>query len=250
MFTTNPFALLADAVDPRLLQAYVALMALAVIAGVLIDIRHKRSGEYFAGRRRRMKAKAQRQLGAGRVIGLAVATIAVEVITAGEFCKWQRRVSHLLMAYGFVTYVVTTILMIFVYAVAPTPILPTLWTVGLLMILVGGLWFFFFLRVDVAYEKRSPFRLVRADLFIGSLIASTAFALAWHIAQTVHAAPAAVFVPLALYVVFSTLLFGSVFWSKFAHMFYKPVVAFQKRIEEADGSTDLPAPAQTSNIRG
>ena len=118
------------------------------------------------------------------------------------------------------------------------------------MILIGGLWYFFILRVDVAYEKRSPFRLVRADLFIGSLIASSAFALAWHVAQPLHAATAIVVSLLAFYVAFSTLLFGSVFWSKFAHMFYKPIVAFQKRIEEADGSTDLPAPAQTNNIRG
>lgn len=251
MFTTNPFAWITESAGSLVLQVYVLAMIAAVALGTLLDVWHKRSGEYFAGRRRRMKAQAQRQLGAGRVIGLAVATIAVEVVTAGEFCKWQRRVSHLLMAYGFVTYVVTTILMIFVYAAAPAPpIVPTLWTVGLIMILIGGLWFFFFLRVDVAYEKRSPFRLVRADLFIGSLIASSAFALAWHIAQTLHAAPAVIYVLLAFYVTFSTLLFGSVFWSKFAHMFYKPVMAFQKRVEEADGSTDLPAPAQTSNIRG
>jgi hypothetical protein len=33
-------------------------------------------------------------------------------------------------------------------------------------------------------------------------------------------------------------------------MFYKPVAAFQKRVEEANGSSDLPAPAKTSNIKG
>jgi len=35
-----------------------------------------------------------------------------------------------------------------------------------------------------------------------------------------------------------------VYWSKFAHMFYKPGAAIQKNLSEADGfRDDLPAPA-------
>lgn len=45
----------------------------------------------------------------------------------------------------------------------------------------------------------------------------------------------------SLYLFFTTLLFVSVRWSKFAHMFYKPVMAFRRRIEATDGSSDLPA---------
>jgi hypothetical protein len=38
------------------------------------------------------------------------------------------------------------------------------------------------------------------------------------------------------------VLFGSVLWSKFAHMFFKPAAAYQKRITRADGSREnLPA---------
>ena len=37
------------------------------------------------------------------------------------------------------------------------------------MVCVGGYWFWFFIRVDVAAEGNSPFRLVRADLFVVSL---------------------------------------------------------------------------------
>ena len=33
-----------------------------------------------------------------------------------------------------------------------------------LMVLVGGYWFWFFIRVDVSAEGHSPFRIVRADL--------------------------------------------------------------------------------------
>ncbi|MYJ52799.1 MAG: adenylyl-sulfate reductase, partial [Gammaproteobacteria bacterium] len=39
-------------------------------------------------------------------------------------------------------------------------------------------------------------------------------------------------------------LFGGVPWSKFAHMFFKPAAAFEKRISEANGSwNNLPAPS-------
>ena len=39
---------------------------------------------------------------------------------------------------------------------------------------------------------------------------------------------------LGLYLIATTVLFGSVPWSKFSHMFYKPAAAFQKRVAEAD----------------
>ena len=49
---------------------------------------------------------------------------------------------------------------------------------------------------------------------------------------------------LGLYLIATTVLFGSVPWSKFSHMFFKPAAAFQKRVAEANGSrSNLPAPA-------
>ena len=49
---------------------------------------------------------------------------------------------------------------------------------------------------------------------------------------------------LNLFVVSNLILFGGVYWSKFAHMFYKPGAAIQKNLAEADGSRDnLPPPA-------
>jgi hypothetical protein len=47
-----------------------------------------------------------------------------------------------------------------------------------------------------------------------------------------------------LFIFASTVLFGGVLWSKFAHMFFKPAAAFQRRVAEANGSRgNLPAPA-------
>jgi hypothetical protein len=188
-------------------------------------------------------------LSGGETVSLAIATIA-EGAVSGEFCKWPRRLSHLLTMYGFLLYVITTVVMIFAYpADAPAPaILPTLWTIGALMILAGGLWFFFFLRVNVAYDGASPFHLGRADLFIGSLLMSVAFALIWHFMQTTYGHAVSTWILFGMYIFFTTLLFVSVPWSKFAHMFFKPAVAFQRRVEEANGSSDLPSPAAENHI--
>ena len=91
---------------------------------------------------------------------------------------------------------------------------------------------------------------MRADLFVLSLLASALLGLVWAILQAAASAWAAgVF--LALYLIASTVLFASVPWSKFSHMFFKPAAAFQKRVEDADGSrANLPAPAEGPEIFG
>jgi hypothetical protein len=249
MFTDNPFAALSDFLPPLAMQVYVVLMIIAVVAGTLFDVYHKGSARFFAQRAERSRAAALRRLSGGEKAALAMATVA-EAAVSGEFCKWPRRLSHLLMMYGFLLYVTTTIVMIFLYPPGtPAPaILPTLWMVGALMILVGALWFFFFLRVNVVHDGASPFSLGRADLFVGSLLASVVFALAWHYLQASAGYVTSTWVLFGLYLFFTTLLFVSVPWSKFAHMFFKPAVAYQRRVEEANGSSDLPGPAAESHI--
>lgn len=248
MLTNNPFADLPDFLSPALIQAYVVLMMLAVVGGTLFDVVHKRSGQYFSEYRTKTKARATRTISGGEAASMALKTLLIEVASAGEFCNQQRRISHLFLFYGFITYLVTTVVMVFCYlgdgAVTPA-ILPLLWNVGALMVVIGGAWFFFLLRMDVSHEKHSPFRLVRADMFIVSLLSSVSFALLWQLAKTTeHTTLTGVL--LALYVFSTTFLFVSVPWSKFAHMFYKPVMAYQRRVEEADGSSSLPPPADVA----
>ena len=249
MFTNNPFAALGDFLSPLAMQVYVILMFAAVVLGTLFDFVHKGSARFFAQRWEKAQAAAQRRLSGGETFSLAIATIA-EAAVSGEFCKWPRRASHLLMMYGFFLYLITTVVMVFAYAgTAPTPaILPALWTVGAIMILAGGLWFFFFLRVNVAYDGDSAFHLGRADLFVGSLLVSIALALVWHYLQAAFGQTLPTRIVFGIYLFFTTLLFVSVPWSKFAHMFFKPAVAFQRRVEEANGSSDLPRPATESHI--
>ncbi len=47
MFISNPFAALSASVPPAVMQTYVIIMALLVVAGTLFDIIHKRSARYF-----------------------------------------------------------------------------------------------------------------------------------------------------------------------------------------------------------
>ena len=251
MFTSNPFADLIVFLPPLAMQVYVVLMIFAVALGTLIDMTHKRSAEFFLRRWKISSTAAPRQLSGAERASLAFRTLLKEVATSGEFCNPKRRISHLLMFYGFLTYLVTTIVLIFGYPTPAMPapvVLPLLWNIGALMVLIGGYWFFFFIRVDVAHEGHSPFRLVRADLFIVSLLASVTFALLWEIVQTADNV-AATRIVFGLYIFFTTLLFVGVPWSKFAHMFYKPAAAFQRRVEEANGSSDLPTPAARNEVR-
>ena len=252
MFTSNPFAALSASISPGIMQTYVVIMILLVAGGTLFDIVHKKSAKYFINNWRNVKNKGSHQVGGGEMVSLAVQTAVVEGLTSGEFCNARRRIAHLLTMYGFVAYVITTAIMVFWYPTPaiPTPaILPTLWTIGALMVCVGGYWFWFFIRVDVAAEGNSPFRIVRADLFILSLLASVTLGLVWAYLQATGNAWTTVF--LGMYLIATTVLFGSVPWSKFSHMFFKPAAALQKRVEEANGTRrNLPAPADKPEIFG
>jgi len=243
VFTANPFAELSASVPPAVMKAYVVVMVLLVVGGTLFDVIHKRSATYFFENWRNSRGGAKKQVGGGGMTSIAVQTAVVDVALSGEFCNARRRVAHLLGMYGFVIYVITTAIMVFAYAnpTTPTPAgLAALWYIGALMICVGGYWFWFFIRVDVAAEGNSPFWFMRADLFIVSLVLSATFGLLWAWLQTAGAgAWAAVF--LILYLIATTVLFVSIPWSKFSHMFFKPAAAFEKRVSKADGTaSNLP----------
>ena len=241
MFTTNPFANLPAAWPAVAMQAYVALMVLAVVVGTVIDMVHKGSATFFFA-----KARTSRDVAKSvNKASIAVKTVVVDVLASGEFCNPRRRLAHLLTMYGFVLYVGSTALLVFGFPSAETPAppaLPVLWWLGAAMILAGGYWFWFFIRVDVAAEGQSPWRLMRADLFILSLLASATLALVWAALQVNGSALSGLF--FALYLVATTVLFCGVYWSKFAHMFFKPAAALDKRIAESNG-TNMNLPLQT-----
>jgi hypothetical protein len=236
MFSYNPFSDLSANISPAVQQAYIVLMVLLVIGGTVLDMIHKKSAKYFFENAEKSKKNAKRSVGAGEKVGIAVAVLANEVLTSGEFCNTRRRMSHLLTMYGFVIFAATTAILIFGYPTPDMPapaILPVLWHVGALMLAVGGYWFWFFIRVDVSAEGLPWFRFEgRGDVFIIGLIATATFALAWSFTG------GGINLLFALFIISSTTLFGTVLWSKFAHMFFKPAAAYQKRITRADGSRE------------
>ena len=116
--------------------------------------------------------------------------------------------------------------------------------------ILGGYWFWFFLRVDVSAEAYPWYRIIQADLFVLSLVITSTFALIWSFFNYSN-----IFFWDILFLVFfavsNLFLFGSIYWSKFDHMFYKPGAAIQKNLAEADGSRDnLPLPSDAPKQYG
>ena len=235
MFTSNLFAELSNVISPAIMQGYIVLMVLLVMGGTILDMMHKKSAQYFFENAKKAQKSAKRSVSGGEKASIAASVVAKEVLTSGEFSNPRRRLSHLLTMYGFIIFAATTAIMIFGYTDpgSDTPaILPALWHVGALMLAAGGYWFWFAIRVDVSAEGLPWFRFERADLFILSLLATATFALIWSFTG------GGLTVFFALFVLSSAVLFGGVYWSKFAHMFFKPAAAYQKKITRADGSRE------------
>lgn len=231
---TNPFSELTAVIPSAVMQAYVVVMFLLVIGGTILDTIHKKSAQYFFENAEKAKKAATREVSSGEKTSLAIQTLTNEVLTSSEFSNQKRRASHLMTMYGFIVFVISTAVMIFLYtgADANTPgIWPFLWHLGALSLCIGGYWFWFDIRVDLVSEGKPWYEIApRADMFILSLLAMCTFALLWSITGSMFF--------FLLFIVASTILFGGVLWSKFAHMFFKPAAAYQKRITKADGSRE------------
>ena len=89
-------------------------------------------------------------------------------------------------------------------------------------------------RVGVSSEGKTWYKLCQADIFIVGLLATSTFGLLWSATQ----GSALGWVFFSLFLLSSTVLFSTVLWSKFAHMFFKPAAAYQKKITRADGSQE------------
>ena len=245
MFTSNPFAELSAHIPSGYMQIYVVIMLFLVIVGTLFDIWHKKSAKYFFQNWRKANTERSRTVSGGEMVSIALQTTAIDIAASGEFCSTRRRIAHLLTMYGFIFYVVATAIMVFKYPTTETMtpvILPQLWNIGAWMVCIGGYWFWFFLRVDVSAEGYPWYRIVRADLFVLSLVVTTTLGLIWSYLQSKNIYGWDTLF-LILFGLSNLVLFGGIYWSKFAHMFYKPGAAIQKRLAEADGCNEnLPYP--------
>jgi hypothetical protein len=220
------------------MQGYVVLMVLLVIGGTILDVIHKGSAKYFFENAKKAEKNARRTVGGGEKAGLAIKTLTNEVLLSAEFENKNRRLSHLMTMYGFIVMVVATAVLIFGYPTsASAGIWPFLWHLGALSLAVGGYWFWFKIRVDVSAEGQVWYRLTQGDIFIVSLLAMSTFGLLWSFFQSTGGG-ALTTLFFVLFIIASTTLFSTVLWSKFAHMFFKPAAAFQKKVTRADGSQE------------
>ena len=244
MITINPFFVLSEFIPSIAIQTFVAVMIVLVIAGTVIDMIHKKNVKYFFENAKKAKKQATRTVSAGKKASILIKTVASDILTTSELAG-KRRLAHLLGMYGTIIFWVTSVIMIFCYSTPEslTPsILPLLWHLGAMMTCLGGYWFWFFLRVDVVAEGNPWYRVVRADLFVLSLVVTATFGLVWSYLQ-VSSISGWDTLFLILFGLSNLVLFGGIYWSKFAHMFYKPGAAIQKRLAEADGSNEnLPYP--------
>jgi len=213
-------------------------MLVLVIGGTILDMLLKKNAAYFFAKAKAAESSRTRVLTPGDKINAAVSTLAVEVATSADFCNIKRRISHLLTMYGFLIFLFATLALVFAYPVKGAPVIVSqLWHLGAAMVTFGGFWFWFFIRVDVSAEGVPWNRVVQADIFILSLLGTTTFGLIWSITNALGATTIAM-LPLVLFIASATILFSTVYWSKFAHMFFKPAAALNRRITVADGSRE------------
>jgi len=247
MISNNPFYQLAEILPPIFMKIFVIAMVALVVFGTLLDIINKKNVKYFFQNAKKAKKQAKRELSSSQKSSIILKTVTHEILTTSELGKGKRRIAHLLGMYGTIIFWITSVIMIFSYTElnSTTPsIYPILWHVGAIMTCIGGFWFWFFLRVDVLSEAHPWYRLIQADLFVLSLVITSTMALIWSFFQSSNISGWDTFF-LVIFILSNLLLFGGVYWSKFAHMFYKPGAAIQRNLAEADGSRDnLPEPSE------
>ena len=246
MLETNPFSLLSEVVPTVVMQGFIIVMVLLIAFGTIIQMIHHKNLTYFFNNAKKAKLQATREVGAAEKAKIIAKTTVYDIGTTSELGFGKRRLAHVLGMYGTIIFWIASAMLVFCYTGADktsSTLWSMLWHIGAILTCVGGFWFWFFLRVDVSAEAHPWYRIIKADLFVLALLACSTFGLAWSYTQF-NGQVGLSFLFFALFVVSNLVLFGGVYWSKFAHMFYKPGAAIQKNLAEADGSRDnLPPPA-------
>jgi hypothetical protein len=242
MMSINPYSILAESIPSVFIQGFVLLMLALIFFGTVIQMIHHKNITYFFNNAKKAKLSAEKKLGTGEKASIIAKTVVHDIATTAELGAGKRRIAHVLGMWGTILFWVASVVMIFCYTskeVSTPTIWPMMWHIGAIMTCVGGYWFWLFLRVDVLAEAHPWYRIIKADLFVLTLLACSTFGLAWSYTQSLNLENRwDDKIYLVLYILSNIALFGGVYWSKFAHMFYKPGAAIQKNLAEADGSRD------------
>jgi len=246
MLETNPFSVLSETIPTVVMQSFIVAMIILIAVGTIVQMIHHKNLTYFLRNAKKAKLQATREIGIGERASILTKTAVYDIGTTSELGFGKRRLAHVLGMYGTIIFWLSSAVLVFCYTGADkssSSVWPILWHTGAILTCVGGYWFWFFLRVDVSAEAHPWYRIIKADLFVLALLACSTFGLLWSYFQF-NGKIGLSFLFFALFVFSNLVLFGGVYWSKFAHMFYKPGAAIQKNLAEADGSRDnLPPPA-------
>ena len=247
MINTNPFSVLTETISPMAMQGFIIAMVILIAAGTIIQMISHKNLTYFFNNAKKAKLNAKKELGVGERISIVAKTTVYDIGTTSELGFGKRRLAHVLGMYGTILFWVSSVVLIFSYTGINSPSAEDIWSIlwhgGAILTCIGGYWFWFFLRVDVSAEAHPWYRIIKADLFVLALLACSTFGLLWSYTQF-NGQMGLSYLFLTLFILSNLILFGGVYWSKFAHMFYKPGAAIQKNLAEADGSRDnLPPPA-------
>ena len=246
MLEINPFSSLVEIIPLIAMQGFVIMMLVLIVGGTIIQMVHHKNITYFFNNAKKAKLSATKELSTSEKASIIAKTTIVDIGTTSELGMGKRRLAHVLGMYGTIIFWISSVVLIFNFTGLGKPDPKTwslLWHVGAIITCIGGYWFWFFLRVDVSAEAHPWYRIIKADLFVLALLACATFGLAWSFTQF-NGYIGLSYLFFVLFIVSNIILFGGVYWSKFAHMFYKPGAAIQKNLAEADGSRDnLPPPA-------
>ena len=246
MFNTNPFSILTEVISPFAMQGFIISMIALIVFGTIIQMIKHKNLTYFFNNAKKAKLAATKELGIGKKTSIIAKTTIVDIGTTSELGFGKRRLAHVLGMYGTILFWISSGVLVFYYTGVDKSNSETwsmLWHIGAILTCLGGYWFWFFLRVDVSAEAHPWYRIIKADLFVLALLACATFGLAWSYTQF-NGQSSLSYLFLTLFVASNLILFGGVYWSKFAHMFYKPGAAIQKNLSAADGfRDDLPSPA-------
>lgn len=246
-FDTTPIASLIEAGYTYAdMQMYVTVMIALVAVMTIADLIHKGSKTYFDNAAAQAEAQLAagdcpctvgkeegrlKQLSAGDKAGIMVSTIVTDVATAGEFANPVRRLVHILTMYGFILFNAATAMII--YGEAETATLAQVWNAGAILLFIGTFWYWFSFKVDSQSEGVAWTSItLRKDMFSLSLMATSVTAIGWSYTG------GGTGVWFALVILSTASLFGGVYWSKFSHMFFKPVAAYNKRVIKANGTNE------------
>ena len=235
MFNTNPFSALAETVSPLAMQSFIIAMVVLIAAGTIIQMISHRNLTYFFNNAKKAKLNATKELGVGEKVSIVAKTTVYDIGTTSELGFGKRRLAHVLGMYGTILFWVASAVLVFGYTgveKSSSTIWSMIWHIGAILTCVGGYWFWFFLRVDVSAEAHPWYRIIKADLFVLALLACATTGLAWSYFQSSGSAGLG-YLFLVLFITSNIVLFGGVYWSKFAHMIYKPGAAIQKKLSRS-----------------